>query len=233
MPKLLLARTLLVSGGALLCIAGLAPRVAKAEEEAKPAPAKPAPAARPAAPGAPVGIHPPGPGQAPMARPGQPPGPSMHPAPGAGTWHGSPHPGAPAGAFAHREFRSRDFRHFSVDEQRIWAGGSWHQDWHDGRYGWWWYTNGGWYFYDDPVYPMPLFMSDVYVADPAYAAPVEEAPAEAPPPYPYPYPPQYPPPAPAPPPPPQFWYYCDNPAGYYPYIQSCPTPFRPVPAGQR
>jgi hypothetical protein len=29
---------------------------------------------------------------------------------------------------------------------------------------------------------------------------------------------------------PQFWYYCDNPSGYYPYIPSCPTAWRPVPA---
>jgi hypothetical protein len=28
---------------------------------------------------------------------------------------------------------------------------------------------------------------------------------------------------------PQYWYYCDNPAGYYPYVQSCNGTFRPVP----
>jgi hypothetical protein len=27
----------------------------------------------------------------------------------------------------------------------------------------------------------------------------------------------------------QYWYYCDNPAGYYPYVQSCSTSWRPVP----
>ena len=39
----------------------------------------------------------------------------------------------------------------------------------------------------------------------------------------------------------QYWYYCDNPAGYYPYVPSCPTPWRAVtpqpsaqpPAGQQ
>ena len=30
--------------------------------------------------------------------------------------------------------------------------------------------------------------------------------------------------------PPATYYYCDNPAGYYPYIQKCLVPFRPVPA---
>src|ERR1700761_6864638 len=26
------------------------------------------------------------------------------------------------------------------------------------------------------------------------------------------------------------WYYCDNPRGYYPYVASCPTAWREVPA---
>jgi|SRR5690242_67565 len=26
----------------------------------------------------------------------------------------------------------------------------------------------------------------------------------------------------------QYWYYCDNPAGYYPYVPSCPTPWHQV-----
>ena len=64
-------------------------------------------------------------------------------------------------------------------------------------------------------------------------------------PYPYysppPPPPSYyapPPPQPqAPPapqatgaPPPQFWYYCDDPKGYYPQVQNCPTPWRQLSA---
>ena len=32
------------------------------------------------------------------------------------------------------------------------------------------------------------------------------------------------------PPPQQFWYYCDSGRGYYPYVTSCPEPWRPVPA---
>ncbi len=30
------------------------------------------------------------------------------------------------------------------------------------------------------------------------------------------------------PPPPPYWYYCDNPQGYYPYVQQCPGGWRPV-----
>jgi hypothetical protein len=29
----------------------------------------------------------------------------------------------------------------------------------------------------------------------------------------------------------QYWYYCQSPAGYYPYIQQCGTNWQPVPAG--
>ena len=28
--------------------------------------------------------------------------------------------------------------------------------------------------------------------------------------------------------PPSYWYYCDNPEGYYPYIGSCSSAWRPV-----
>ena len=44
---------------------------------------------------------------------------------------------------------------------------------------------------------------------PAYAYPV------------YAYP-SYAPPAAIPPPPPVYWYYCQSPAGYYPYVAQCP-----------
>jgi hypothetical protein len=61
--------------------------------------------------------------------------------------------------------------------------------------------------------------------------------------YPYGYPYVYPPvvtvppaqvyvqpsaPAAAQPPPSGSWYYCDNPQGYYPYVQQCPGGWRPV-----
>jgi hypothetical protein len=48
----------------------------------------------------------------------------------------------------------------------------------------------------------------------------------------YPYPDPYQPPSFAPPPaPPANYYYCNNPAGYYPYVQACNVPWRMVPAG--
>ncbi|HXH12133.1 MAG TPA: hypothetical protein VNP04_20500 [Alphaproteobacteria bacterium] len=32
-----------------------------------------------------------------------------------------------------------------------------------------------------------------------------------------------------PPPPQVYWYYCDDPSGYYPYVQHCPGGWRQVP----
>jgi hypothetical protein len=29
----------------------------------------------------------------------------------------------------------------------------------------------------------------------------------------------------------QYWYYCQNPAGYYPYVPQCSVAWQPVPAG--
>jgi hypothetical protein len=29
----------------------------------------------------------------------------------------------------------------------------------------------------------------------------------------------------------QVWYYCQNPAGFYPYVTSCTSGWQPVPAG--
>jgi len=109
-------------------------------------------------------------------------------------------------------FQGRDVRHFNDHDRALWRGGAWHHEYHNGRLGYWWFAGGAWYFYDQPVYPYPVVVSDTYYVDPVVV--------EAPP----------PPPQALAPPPPGYWYYCDNPPGYYPYIGSCATPFRTVPA---
>jgi hypothetical protein len=93
------------------------------------------------------------------------------------------------------------------------GGGGWHGGgWHGGGWGWgigvgfydpWWpgYYGPGPYGY----YP--------YYGDPPVTViqqPMAVAPQQAP--------------APA------TYYYCDEPAGYYPYVQNCGKPWRPVPA---
>jgi len=108
----------------------------------------------------------------------------------------------------HHEFHEHEFARFAPHDREVWVGGHWHHEWHNGRFGWWWFAGGVWYFYDAPVYPYPTVVSET-----TYLEPVGAPPAAAP-------------GVPAAP----TYYYCDNPAGYYPYVQSCAMPWRPVPA---
>ncbi len=89
---------------------------------------------------------------------------------------------------------------FHEHDMERWRGGHWHHGRHAGRLGWWWIVGGAWYFYPLRVAPYP---------DP-YRPPVVVVP-----------------PAPTPP---QYWYYCTNPAGYYPYVAQCAVNWQRVPA---
>ena len=93
-----------------------------------------------------------------------------------------------------------DIHRFHEYDLGLWRGGRWFHGRHDGRFGWWWIAGGFWYFYPSPVYPYP----DPYVP-PGAATP-------------YPGIPQ------------QYWYYCANPAGYYPYVGRCATAWQAVPS---
>jgi hypothetical protein len=116
--------------------------------------------------------------------------------------HGHPpgHGGPPGGHGGPRFAFHHDFAHFSAGERAAWIGGRWNHAWHNGRYGWWWFAGGAWYFYDSPIYPYPGYVSDTYADDDSYG------PAG------------------------QSWYYCQNPPGYYPYVHRCSMPWQPVPA---
>lgn len=91
---------------------------------------------------------------------------------------------------------------FREHDMALWRGGSWRHARHDGRVGWWWIVAGTWYFYPTRVatYPDP-YQPPVVVVPPA--------------------------PAPAPV---QYWYYCSNPIGYYPYVPRCSVNWQQVPA---
>lgn len=106
----------------------------------------------------------------------------------------------------HHEFHEHEFARFAAHDRDVWVGGRWHHEWHNGRLGWWWFAGGVWYFYDSPVYPYPTVVSPVMYAEPMVGAQPPVA-ATAP-----------------------SYYYCDNPAGYYPYVQNCPTAWRQVQA---
>lgn len=119
-----------------------------------------------------------------------------------GEWHGGEWHGARGPWHA-------DFRHFDRHDYRLWHRGGWQHSWHDGRFGWWWIAGGEWFFYPEPVYPYP---------DPLAYVPLQTVVV---------------------PPPPQtiapqtvqqLWYYCDSARGYYPYVATCPSGWRAVPA---
>ncbi|WP_157572386.1 hypothetical protein [Nevskia soli] len=83
-----------------------------------------------------------------------------------------------------------------------WQEGHWRHGDHGHRGGWWWVTGGNWFWYEKPIYPYP----DFYVPP---AIIVETPPG---------------------PPPAQYWYYCERPEGYYPYVTQCDVPWKPVTA---
>jgi hypothetical protein len=98
-------------------------------------------------------------------------------------------------------FRGRNFAHFTPSDRAAWQHGEWRHTWHDGHYGWWWFVGNSWFFYPAPIYPYPLYIGSLYYYDyyDQYGAP------------------DY------------YWYYCEDPPGYYPYVQQCNGPWEPVP----
>jgi hypothetical protein len=108
-----------------------------------------------------------------------------------------------------------DIRHFHEYDMPHWRAGHWYQGWHDGRHAWWWIVGGVWYFYPRPVYPYPdPYQPPIVVVPQPSQPPVVVAPQPS----------QTPPAA------TQYWYYCPNPAGYYPYVAQCQTDWQKVPA---
>jgi len=89
---------------------------------------------------------------------------------------------------------------FGARDFDAWRGGHWWHGFRGGRLGWWWFTDGFWYWYDEPAYPYPDYVADYSVPSEGYAPPGE------------------------------VWYFCYEPRGYYPYVPACPSRWRVVPA---
>jgi len=98
-----------------------------------------------------------------------------------------------------RGYRGWHVNRFNSAQLARWRGGRWWHGWHHGHVGWWWWVDGGWYFYDAPIYPYPGYVSDY-----AYDEPSQDYG--------------------------DYWYYCRDPEGYYPYVQHCNGNWEPVPA---
>jgi hypothetical protein len=95
---------------------------------------------------------------------------------------------------------------FHEHDWNTWRSGQWAHSRHDGRVGWWWVVGSSWYFYPTPVYPYP----SPWEPAPVVIVPqVESIPT---------------------PPPTQYWYYCEASRSYYPYVSTCTSSWKPVPA---
>jgi hypothetical protein len=130
----------------------------------------------------------------------------------------------------HHIFAVRDVHRFNHAELKLWRGGRWNKSCFLGRCGWWWFAEGQWYFYDRPVYPYPLIVSEVAYLEPLVETPMiaaPQAPVMLAPPAPVVVAPPMPAPAPAAP---QTWYYCASAKNYYPYVPNCPEGWKAVPS---
>ena len=98
-------------------------------------------------------------------------------------------------------FHGRDFAHFSDRDRDDWRHGHWRHSWHNGHFGWWWYADDDWFYYPEPIYPYPEYVGadDYYDYYDDNGAPS------------------------------YYWYYCEDPPGYYPYVQRCSVPWQAVP----
>lgn len=112
--------------------------------------------------------------------------------------------GGSSGAHLRVEPWHGEIRQFHERDMPAWRGGHWYHGPHAGQDGWWWIVGLTWYWYPTPIYPYP----DPYLP-PAAAAIGPPTPSA----------------------PPQYWYYCVNPPGYYPYVPQCYGNWERVPAG--
>lgn len=104
----------------------------------------------------------------------------------------------------YQDLHGRDFHHFAPRERAHWRGGHWVQDWHGGRYAWWWIVDGYWYFYPEPMYPFATYIPPRSSSSGRRRLPAA-SPARA-------------------------WYYCNDPRGYYPYVAPCNGVWTAVPS---
>jgi hypothetical protein len=106
------------------------------------------------------------------------------------------------------DFHTRDVRRFDVRETEHWRTGRWHNDWHYGRFGWWYEVDDVWYAYPAPIFPYPLVVAPIVVEE--AVGPVVDGP---------------PPPAADDmsglPPWPKAAYHCGNPEGFFPAVEAC------------
>jgi hypothetical protein len=107
------------------------------------------------------------------------------------------------------DFHTKDVRRFDVREREHWRTGRWHNDFHSGRFGWWYEVDDVWYAYPAPVFPYPLVVAPIIVEEAVGPVAYDQAPPAAPAGF-----------APLPPLP-KAAYHCGNPEGFFPVVDAC------------
>ncbi len=117
-------------------------------------------------------------------------------------WRPSSNVGVHAGARPHLFANGARVSAFNESQHTAWSNGHYWHGRHHGHNGWWWFAGGGWFFYPNAIYPYPDYVSDFADYPSDYYGPPGN----------------------------QTWWYCRNPAGYYPYVRNCMIPWQPVQA---
>ena len=111
--------------------------------------------------------------------------------------------------FGHERWHGGNISRFEYHDRPLWRGGRWYHTSYSGRYGWWWVIGSSWYFYPRPIYPYP----DPYIPSNVMVVEAQNTQPAAP-------------PAPVA----QNWYFCQASKEYYPYVETCPSGWKTVPA---
>jgi hypothetical protein len=116
------------------------------------------------------------------------------------------------GGYGHGPGYGRPGAQFGFGAGPAWRGGRWNHGWHGPRYGWWWTVGNSWYLYPRPVYPYPAYLPPPGASADGYYD-------DRPPPRDYAQ--GYQSDGAGNPQRPDYWYFCESPEGYYPYVQDC------------
>lgn len=124
--------------------------------------------------------------------------------------HLSARPASPNASVPSHNFRGQNIDSLGVSYRNVWNHGHWHHGRYHGEYGWWWFVAGYWYWYQEPIFPYPDYISEEVEPDTD-----DEEPADATPPAGLQG---------------DVYYYCGDPSGYFPYVATCNLPWETVPA---
>jgi len=128
---------------------------------------------------------------------------------------------APHGGYGYGPGWGRPGAHVGIGVGPGWTGGRWVHGWHGPSYGWWWAVGNSWYGYPRPVYPYPSYLPPPVVSADGYdgygpgnaqnyAQGYTQGNVQG-----YNRGPDGNPQR------PEYWYFCANPEGYYPYVHDC------------